>query len=122
MFRKIITALIVIPLAVIGIGFAVANRQPVTISFDPFSAANPAYSATLPLFVLIFLLLIAGVLIGGIATWFGQAKWRRAARKLDSDVRLLHQEIDGMRRRYSTDMPRGSVDPAPYGAIPPPVP
>src|SRR5215475_9425944 len=91
-FRRIVTMLIVVPLAVIIIAFAVANRQAVTVSFDPFSAATPAYAMTLPLFALIFVLLIVGVLVGGIAAWIGQTKWRRTARKLDNEVRTLHQE------------------------------
>ena len=53
-FRKIVSTLIVVPLAVVIIAFAVANRQSVTVSFDPFSSTSPAYAATLPLFVLIF--------------------------------------------------------------------
>ena len=50
MFRKIVTAVIVVPLAVVIVAFAVANRQTVTVSFDPFSSAAPAYAATVPLF------------------------------------------------------------------------
>ena len=71
--------------------FAVANRQTVTVSFDPFSSASPAYAATLPLFVVIFVVLILGVMVGGIAAWIRQGKWRRAARRLDGEVRALHQ-------------------------------
>ena len=41
MFRKIVTAIIVVPLVVIIVAFAVANRQTVTVSFDPFSSAAP---------------------------------------------------------------------------------
>lgn len=99
MFRKIVTAVIVIPLAVIIVAFAVANRQPVTVSFDPFSAATPAYSATVPLFVLIFVLVILGVIVGGVAAWFRQGKWRRLARRLEGDVRDLHAEVEAIRRR-----------------------
>jgi len=99
MFRKIVTAVILIPLAVIIVAFAVANRQAVTVSFDPFSSAAPAYAATLPLFVLIFILVILGVIVGGVAAWFRQGKWRRLARRLESDVRDLHAEIDAIRRR-----------------------
>ena len=80
MFRKIVTAVIVVPLAAVIIAFAVANRQAVTVSFDPFSSAAPAYAATVPLFVLIFILLILGVIVGGVAAWLRQAKWRRTAR------------------------------------------
>jgi uncharacterized integral membrane protein len=122
MFRKIVTAAIVIPLAVIIVAFAVANRQAITISFDPFSSANPAYAATLPLFVVLFAAMILGVIVGGIAAWFGQAKWRRTARRLDADMRLLHQELDALRARSATE-PNGSIPPrgASQGAISPPV-
>jgi uncharacterized integral membrane protein len=99
MFRKIVTAVIVVPLAVIIIAFAVANRQAVTVSFDPFSSAAPAYAATLPLFVLVFILVILGVIVGGVAAWLRQSKWRRLARRLESDVRDLHAEIEAIRRR-----------------------
>jgi uncharacterized integral membrane protein len=119
--RRIVSTLIVVPLAVVIIAFAVANRQTVTVSFDPFSSTNPAYAATLPLFALIFALLILGVLIGGVAAWTGQAKWRRTARKLDVDVRALHQELEGIRRRFAPEPPP-LPEPTPYTVIPPPIP
>ena len=99
MLRKILTAIIVIPLLVLVVGFAVANRQAVTISFDPFSATQPAYAVTLPLFVVIFILVILGVAAGGIAAWLRQQSWRRAARRLDAEVRALHEEMNTMRAR-----------------------
>jgi uncharacterized integral membrane protein len=102
-FRKIVTALIVVPLAVIIIAFAVANRQMVTVSFDPTSSTNPVYAATVPLFVLIFVLLILGVIIGGIAAWLRQSPWRRTARKLDADVRALHDELAAIRHRFASE-------------------
>ena len=40
--RKFFTALVVIPLGLIFIVFAVANRHFVTVSFDPFNSADPA--------------------------------------------------------------------------------
>jgi uncharacterized integral membrane protein len=99
MLRKIVAVVVLVPLAILIVAFAVANRQSVVISFDPFSAADPAYAARLPLFVLIFGLVILGVIVGGIATWFRQASWRRTARALDADVRILHQELEALRRR-----------------------
>ena len=123
MFRKIVTAVIVVPLAIVIVAFALANRQAVTVSFDPFSSANPAYAASLPLFVLIFVLVIVGVLIGGIAAWLRQAAWRRTARRLDADVRALHQEIEAMRRRSAEeDIRRGAAARAVLPAVAPPVP
>jgi len=119
-FRKIVTALIVVPLAALIIVFAVANRQAVTVSFDPFSATSPAYAVTVPLFVLVFILLILGVIIGGAAAWLGQSPWRRTARKLDADVRALHDELAEIRHRFGTQAP----PPAEAGSmpiLPPPV-
>jgi uncharacterized integral membrane protein len=106
MLRKVLTIVIVVPLAILIVAFAVANRQAVTVSFDPFSSADPAYAAKLPLFVLIFVLVILGVIVGGIATWMRQASWRRTARALDADVRTLHQELEAMRRRAAEDEAR----------------
>ncbi|MEI9804493.1 MAG: LapA family protein [Pseudolabrys sp.] len=50
-------------------------------------------------------MLILGVLVGGIAAWIGQAKWRRAARKLDGEVRALHQELATVRARTAMPEP-----------------
>jgi uncharacterized integral membrane protein len=92
MFRKIVTAVIVVPLAIVIVAFAVANRQSVTVSFDPLSTTNPAASITLPLFIIIFILVILGVVVGGIAAWLRQSAWRRTARRLDGEVRQLREE------------------------------
>ena len=123
MFRKIVTTIIVVPLVVVIVAFAVANRQAVTVSFDPFSSASPAYAATLPLFAVLFAVLILGVLIGGIAAWIGQSKWRRTARKLDADVRALHDELETIRHRFgSAAPPTTAAEPSPLPVIAPPIP
>ncbi len=96
--RKIIAAVILVPLAVVIIAFAVANRQIVTVSLDPFSAEHPAASLTLPLFALVIVLLVIGVLIGGIAAWLRQSKWRRTARRLEREIADLHVEIEELKR------------------------
>jgi uncharacterized integral membrane protein len=51
--RKFFTALVVIPLGLIFVVFAVANRHLVTVSFDPFNSTDPSVGVTLPLFVVI---------------------------------------------------------------------
>lgn len=123
MLRKVVTAIIVIPLAVVIIAFAVANRHAVTVSFDPFTAVNPAYAATLPLFAILFAVLILGVIVGGVAAWMRQSKWRRIARQRESEVRALHQEIDALRRRLdlAEAAPR-EQQPTPLPVIAPPMP
>jgi len=123
MIRKIVTALILVPLAVVLVAFAVANRQSVVVSLDPFDQAHPALSVALPLFALILGLVIGGVLVGGVAAWLRQSKWRRAARLAEAEARELRAELDRLRRRSAPSplpaepMPGGY---APQLTIPPP--
>jgi uncharacterized integral membrane protein len=111
--RKIVAAVILIPLAVVIIAFAVANRQIVTVSLDPFSPEQPASSVTLPLFALVIGLLIVGVLIGGAASWLRHGNLRRTARRFERDVRELRSELAALRHT-----PGGGAS-APEAAKPP---
>ncbi len=118
MIRKIVTAVILIPLVIVIVTFAVANRQTVTVSFDPFDSTHPAYAASMPLFVLIFVLVVFGVIVGGAAAWLRQGHWRRAARNLDSEARELRRELNEIRERFGPSAP---ADPPPPLIMPPPV-
>ncbi len=103
MIRKIATAIILVPLATILVAFAVANRQTVVVSFDPFDSVNPAYAAPLPLFMLIFVLVIFGVILGGAVAWFGQMRWRWAARRAENENRELRLENDLLKRQIGNN-------------------
>ena len=113
MLRKLVAALILVPLAIIIIAFALANRQPVTVSFDPFNASEPAASATLPLFALMILLLIVGVLIGGAAAWLRQGRWRGSARRFERELRHLRDQLAAL------EAAAGRPAKPPEGANPP---
>ena len=95
--RKFFTALVVIPLGLIFIVFAVANRHFVTVSFDPFNSVDPAVAVSMPLFVVIIAVAILGVAAGGMATWFRQRHWRRAARQHEADARRARAETADLR-------------------------
>jgi uncharacterized integral membrane protein len=95
--RKFFNAVILIPLGVVFVVFAVANRHQVTVSFDPFNSSDPALGFTLPLFVVIIAAVILGVVAGGSATWFGQGRWRRAARRHEADARDLRTQLADVR-------------------------
>jgi uncharacterized integral membrane protein len=97
-FRRLIAALILVPLAIVIIAFAVANRQDVTISLDPFGGSAPAASVTQPLFVVILAVLIIGVLVGGIASWLRHGRWRRMARRFEREAHELRAELDRLKR------------------------
>jgi len=122
MIRRIVTALILVPLAILLISLAVANRQSVIVSFDPFDPAHPALTRAFPLYVLMLMLLTGGVLVGGIAAWLRQGRWRRAARLADTQARELRVEVDRLRRRLGSPLPAHPLpaDAAPPLTIPPP--
>jgi uncharacterized integral membrane protein len=95
--RKFFTALIVIPLGLLFVVFAVANRHFVTVSFDPFNTRDPSISFAMPLFAVIIVVAILGVLAGGIASWFRQRHWRRAARQHEADARQAQAQLAELR-------------------------
>ncbi|WFU41048.1 DUF1049 domain-containing protein [Bradyrhizobium sp. CB82] len=114
--RKFLTALIVIPFGLLLVVFAVANRHFVTVSFDPFNSADPSLSVALPLFLLLILVALLGVLAGGCAVWFGQRHWRRAARRHEADARSARAELAGFRASTAAARPDPQRLPAPVGA------
>jgi uncharacterized integral membrane protein len=120
--RKFFTALVVIPLGLIFIVFAVANRHFVTVSFDPFGSGDSAFnSPPVPLFVIIISSLILGVAAGGMATWFRQRHWRRAARQHEADARRARAETADLRAAAAVSRADQQRLPAPsqygfYGA------
>jgi uncharacterized integral membrane protein len=95
--RKFFSAVVLIPLGLIFVVFAVANRHLVTVSFDPFNSTDPSIAVTLPLFVVIIAVAIAGVAAGGVATWFRQGRWRRAARQHEADARQARAQLADLR-------------------------
>jgi uncharacterized integral membrane protein len=104
--RKFFTGLVLIPLGVIFVVFAVANRHAVTVSFDPFNSTDPSLGVRLPLFVVIIAVAILGVVAGGSATWFRQRHWRRAARQHEADARQMRAQLADL--RAATMTPRGA--------------
>ncbi len=115
--RKFVTVFVLVPLAIVIVMFAVANREVITVSFDPFDSANPAVAFKLPLFILVFVLVGLGVLVGGIAAWLRQHKWRTRARRAEADVKRLRSELDAV--RSSTPAPPAPRDAQPPLIVPP---
>ena len=97
MFHKLFMTFVVVPLCILFVIFAVANRHAVSVSLDPFGGDAPGLTLTMPLFLLILLLVGFGVLVGGVATWRNQGKWRRAARFNAEDAHALRIERDDLK-------------------------
>jgi uncharacterized integral membrane protein len=113
--RKLLNAIVLIPLGVIFVVFAVANRHIVTVSFDPFNSSDPALGFSLPLFVVIIAVAILGVVAGSLATWFSQRRWRRAARRHEADADQMRTQLADLRANVATSTRHDSPLP---GAVP----
>jgi Lipopolysaccharide assembly protein A domain len=91
---RFLIAILSLGVAALLVAFAIANRNLVTVSFDPFDPTAPAYVVTLPLYLLDFVILILGVALGGIVAWFNQGKRRRYRRRLESELMRVRAELD----------------------------
>lgn len=89
MLNRFILIVVFIPLAIILIALAVANRGLVAFTLDPFNPGNPALTAQLPLFVLLFAAMLVGLLVGSCATWWRQGRYRKLARRRDQELQNL---------------------------------
>jgi uncharacterized integral membrane protein len=109
MLRKLVAALVLIPLAILIVLLALANRQAVTIALDPLLTEQPALTVTQPLFLVLLVAVTAGVVIGGVAAWLRQARWRRTARRAQARAQALQTEVEALRERLElVERPRYS--------------
>jgi len=90
--NRVLTIVVLVPLAIILIALAVANRGAATFTIHPFNPGNPGLSVEWPLFVLLFVALGVGLLLGSAATWLRQGRYRKAARERASEVRALRDQ------------------------------
>ncbi len=110
--------LVLVPLAILLVMFAVANRHAVTVSFDPFSGEAPAFALTGPLFVVLVLVLVGGVVVGGAATWLGQARHRRAARAARREAEDARAEAARLRTELDVATRAAAGPGSAYPALP----
>ena len=95
--------------AIILLGFAFANRDFVTVSFDPFSSAdNAAFSIPAPLFAVVTIAAMLGVVAGAMATWLSQGRHRRASRQSRMDAQKWRAQAQALK----TAPPQDTTHPA----------
>jgi uncharacterized integral membrane protein len=96
--KTLLKSILIAPFALILLGFALANRSPISITLDPFSLFDPPLNFTGPVFLPIFLSLILGVFLGGIAMWVSEGRHRRAAKIHLRDLERQRREMEELRR------------------------
>jgi hypothetical protein len=106
-WRKLILALVVVPLGVVLIALAVVNRAPTVLILDPFGGDEPNFSLQAPFFLFLLGAFALGLVVGGIASWLNQGKWRRTARDEAREARDWRRQADRLEKELE------SLDPAP---------
>lgn len=106
--------LLLLPVALVVLVFAVANRHSTTVVLDPLGLLTSGIVISAPLFIILFLAMMVGVLVGGIASWIVQGKHRRAAREAMADLRIMREES----RARTEEVARLRTE---LAALPPPV-
>nr|WP_325253964.1 LapA family protein [Amylibacter sp.] len=92
-------------LAVIGLCLiivALANRGMVTLRLMPEELASifqVSGSVTLPLFLVIFLGIVAGLLIGFVWEWMREFKYRNDLSKKGKEVHRLEREVNVLKAK-----------------------
>ena len=96
--RSFLKFIVFAPIAALLLIFAFANRHIVTVSFDPFVSNDiPAFEIDAPLFVILLLTLMIGVMVGSAATWLSQGRFRKAARQNRAEADRLRSQAQTLR-------------------------
>jgi uncharacterized integral membrane protein len=113
--RRFLTLFVLFPVAIVVVVLSVANRGYVAFSIDPIGAGSTGWTVNAPLYVFLFAALAVGILIGGVATWVRQGRWRLAARAERANAERLRRDVERFRERLEAVQSSGT-----HGALSPP--
>lgn len=110
MLRVLFWLFVVLPIGALCITLAVANRHGVQMILDPFRPDNPTLAIEAPMFAFLFGALFLGLVLGGVASWLGQGKWRSMAKERTREAYKWKSEADRLlREREVSDGPSGTA-------------
>jgi uncharacterized integral membrane protein len=101
--RRILRWIVGLPIAIVVIAFAIANRQWTRLSLDPFSSESPVLSINMPLWALFIFGVFIGILVGWTGCWAAQSKWRKLARERRSEITRLQSELENSKNQPPSD-------------------
>lgn len=91
MVNRLLLIAVFVPLAIVLVALAVANRGATPFTLDPFNPGNPGLTWQMPLFVLLFAAIAIGMIVGSLATWVRQGRYRKLARQRGQEAETLRQ-------------------------------
>lgn len=99
MLKRLVFLLVVVPIALILLALAVANRQLVSLNFNPIRPDMPGDQVVLPFFWFLFATFALGAIVGGITVWFSQSRHRKTARRNEAEAEEWRYKADRERER-----------------------
>ncbi|EJF85148.1 LapA family protein [Candidatus Bartonella washoeensis] len=94
--KRILLAIILLPITVVLIAFIVVNRQIVTLTLDPFRISSENFTYQAPFFIWLFIFFGFGVLLGSIINWFSYHKCKKALKESKAELEKLKMSIADM--------------------------
>ena len=94
--KKFFWFVVMLPIGIVLATLMVINRHSVGFVYNPFVAKEFAQKIEMPFFFYLLGALIVGTIIGGMATWFAQGRWRKAARKRSREAHELRKKADDL--------------------------
>ncbi len=96
---KRLSWILTVPLMIVAVVFAVTNRSGATLNLWPLGITLEA-----PLFVLVLLSLLVGLIAGGTIAWMSAGRARRRARAAEYRANSAERELDTLRRKVERDL------------------
>ncbi|RFC63110.1 LapA family protein [Fulvimarina endophytica] len=91
MISRILSVLLLLVIAVPLVTFLVINRNPVSLSLDPFGTM-PQFVFDLPLSLIIIASALVGVVVGCVFTWISEGTNRREAWRRKFEMEKMERE------------------------------
>ena len=109
MLKKIVGLLVAFPAFLLLVTLAVTNKHPVSLRLNPFRPDDSRLTFDVPFFYFLLGSLLAGVLLGGFATWLTQSHWRRSARTRAQDAMRWRNEADRLARERDANVDQNAA-------------
>jgi uncharacterized integral membrane protein len=106
--RSLLRVFVYVPLGLLILFFALANRGSVRISLDPFPGGGltgPSFEA--PLFLVVTSAAL-GVIAGGASSWLSHRRVRRVAKRALAEAAKAKEEVEQLRRQALASLPSAS--------------
>lgn len=101
---RLLRLILVVVLAVLLVGIALANRSLVTVGLFPAGLAawlGGQFAVTMPLFLVILLSLLIGVVLGLIWEWLRESGIRALAQRRGFELVRVEREAGQLRKTFS---------------------